>query len=337
MDPKATFDFDNLIIIDLYSGSYNESNIGHEVLNLDKNSVDDNYYGYCPPRDGVVISRFGANSTDEYVNGVLVVYVRKKENSSNREIIAFCTNATVYREGKNNSKLRRFFPDKDGEIKSASYSIVSDNLIDLRSKINKFEIIISDYSVWMFRRQRVYGGTYPDLDEKIISYLEGIISNKNILDNDDDQDEIQNSEPANSGEIENSSKKPLAIVNSSQGKIIAKDSKISKAALKAANYKCTVDPSHTTFITKRNVPYMEGHHLIPCTVTNSEYFLKKFGKNIDCFENIVALCPNCHRELHYSEWKTKQKKISLLYSQFRTSLNKVGIEITESELWGLYR
>jgi hypothetical protein len=330
-------DASKMIIVDLYSGKYNNTNIGHELYNLNKNPFDNNFYGYCPPLDGVVLKHFGAKSTDDFVEGVLVVYVKKKTNSSNREIIAFCTNSTVFNQPQNNNNLCRYFLDKDGIEKSASYSIVSDNLIDLSSKINKFEIKISQYSNSMFRVQRVYGGKYPLLDQLIITYLENIISNMNLLDNDDDQDEIQNSDPANSDEILNSSKKPLSIVNSSQGKIIAKDSKISKSALKESNYLCEVNHNHKTFITKRNVPYMEGHHLIPCTVGNSEYFMEKYNKNIDCFENIVSLCPNCHREIHYGEWTTKSIKLKILFDKYRFKLHNIGVIITENELLRLYK
>lgn len=166
----------------------------------------------------------------------------------------------------------------------------------------------------MFRKQRVYGGKYPELDKEILSYLTTLLTNEILLDNDNDQNEIQNSEPANLIETQRSCIRPLAIVNCSQGKIIAKDSRIAKAALLAADFKCIIDPQHKTYLTKRKVQYMEGHHLIPCTVANSEHFYGRFSKNIDCFENIVSLCPNCHRELHFGEWKAKSEKIKLLFS-----------------------
>lgn len=335
----SIIDQNKFIVIDLYAGSYNIDNIGHELFNLERNPIDGNYYGYCPPRDGIVIEKLGGGKNDKYSDNVLVVYVSKKENSSNREIIAFCLNARVYKTGQSGEKLNRYFTDKDGQKKVATYSIKSDNLFNLKDRYNKFEIKIYDYSKMMFRKQRFYVGKYPDLEKNIIEYIENYLENKDLLDNDDslEQEEIQNSEAASSKEIQDAINKSPSIINSSQGKSIAKNSRISKAALKEANYTCIIDIAHKTFKTKRQIPYMEGHHLIPCTVDNSEFFCNKFGKNIDCMENIVCICPNCHREVHYGEWESKSRKIKMLYKKQKDKLEKVGILLTENELLNLYK
>lgn len=328
-----------MVVVDLYAGSYNEKNTGHELFNLNKNPVDGNFYGYCPPRDGIAISKFGAKNKDEYIDDVLVVYVTKHDKSNNREIIAFCLNAMVFKTGQSGMRLSRNFIDKDGEERVSTYSIKSDNLYNLTSRFNKFEIKINDYSNKMFRKQRFYGGTYSDLDEKIITYIESILENKELLDNDDseEQEEIQKAEPAISEDLQRSADKPLYIVNGNQGKAIAKDSRISKSALIEANYACVINPEHKTFITKQKNPYMEGHHLIPCTVSNSEYFIGKFKKNIDCFENIVCICPNCHREVHYGEWNCKSEKIKIMLKKQQEKMSRVGLLITEEELLNLYK
>ncbi|HEY5588200.1 MAG TPA: HNH endonuclease, partial [Candidatus Paceibacterota bacterium] len=280
----------------------------------------------------------GANRGDNYIDEILVVYVAKKQNSNDREIIAFCLNARVFRTGQSGEELCRNFRD-DGNEKIASYSIQSNNLCDLRERLNKFEIRIKEYNTYMFRMQRVYDRTYPELDTKIITYIESIIGNKDTLDNDnnEEQEEIQNAEVASLVDIKNSGNKPLTIVDSTHGKIISKDSRISKSALIDANYKCVVDPNHTTFLTKHHVPYMEGHHLIPCTVSNSQNFMERFNKNIDCFENIVCLCPSCHRELHYGELGPKSEKIKLIYKKYQLKLDEAGLLITEEELLELYQ
>lgn len=331
-------DVNKLLVVDLYSGEYARKYIGHEDLNLDKNLLDGNYYGYCPPWDGVVISKLGAKKSDEYIDGITVVYVRKKEGSNDREVIGFCQNARVFRNPQSGEELNRFVK-KGEDIKSATYSIKSENLFDLTNSSNKFEIRLKDYKVHMFRRQRFYGGTYPELDEKIISYLEDYLEPKLLLDNDDsdEQEEIQLSEPASKKEIKDSANRALCIVSGKHGKSIAKNSRLSKSSLIQANYTCTVNPNHKTFITKNGVFYMEGHHLIPCTVTNSISFWDKFGKNIDCVENIVCLCPNCHREVHYAEWESKSIVLKAIYKQHKDKLNEAGIIISEEELLSLYR
>jgi 5-methylcytosine-specific restriction protein A len=326
------------VVIDLYAGSYNRDNTGHELFNLTKNPLDGNYYGYCPPRDGIAIKKLGASNNDTFIDDVLIVYVSKKKNSSDREIIAFCLNARVYKTGQSGDQLFRFFPDKNGQTKVATYSVVSDNLFDLKNRKIKFEIKISAFNKLMFRRQRFYPGKYPILEKDILEYIESIIENRILLDNDDiEQEEIQKVESASAKELKNSIIKPPSIVNGSQGKIISKDSRISKAALNEGKYTCIIDSNHTTFKTKYKKQYMEGHHLIPCTVNNSEHYFQKFGKNIDCKENIVCICPNCHREVHYGEWKSKSKMIKLLFAKQQNKLRKVGLTITEKELLNLYK
>lgn len=328
-----------LIVVDLNSGSYAETNIGHELFNLEKNPIDNYYYGYTPPRDVIAIEKLGAKKNDEYTDGVLVVYVSKRKHSSNREIIAFCLNARVYRTGQPGKELNRIFIDNDGQHQVASFTIRSNNLFDLRDLYNKFEININAYNKMMFRKQRFYAGKYPNLEKNIIEYVESIVENSQMLDDDGDfeQEHIHRAEPADSKTIKESVNKPPSIINTNRGKIIAKDSRVSKAALKEADYKCIIDSSHKTFNTRHKIPYMEGHHLIPCTVGNSEFYYQKFNKNIDCLENIVSICPNCHRAIHYGDWDSKSEKLRVLYQKQHKKLEAAGIYITEEELFDLYR
>lgn len=62
-----------------------------------------------------------------------------------------------------------------------------------------------------------------------------------------------------------------------------------------------------TFMSMRNSPYVEFHHLIP--------FSEALGP--DHFLNIFCLCPNCHRKLHFSKEETKK----LLYSSLSRNNN----------------
>ena len=180
-----------------------------------------------------------------------------------------------------------------------------------------------------------------DFPEQLAKFVEkiNILKYKELLDNDDidEQEKIQNTEPATQEEIEDSVNKPLCIVKNGLNEAIGKKSNISKSALKKADYTCQIDPTHKTFITTRGEKYMEGHHLIPCTVKNSKYFEKKFKKNIDCFENIVCICPNCHRAVHFGDWNTKEEMIKMMFIKQSGKLKKVGILITEKELLNLYR
>lgn len=63
--------------------------------------------------------------------------------------------------------------------------------------------------------------------------------------------------------------------------------------------------SQEAFISKSGEPYVEFHHLIPFNGANGP----------DHYLNLFALCPNCHRKLHYIRFEEKQR----LYSSLNTN------------------
>lgn len=73
---------------------------------------------------------------------------------------------------------------------------------------------------------------------------------------------------------------------------------IARWALQRANYKCEINPEHETFIkSSDSKPYVEPHHIIPLSEQ------KNFNLNLDNVENIISLCPNCHRQVHLGKVK----------------------------------
>lgn len=327
------------IVIDLYSGRYTYDRIGHEVLNFEWNSTAQKYLGYCPPHNNIVIQRLGAKRKDTAVSNVMVIYVRKSENTSNREIIGFTDNATIYSPGKDDSENPgRSIKDKDGSIQHCGYCIESDTLYDLRSLPlqEKFIIRIADYNSQMFRKQRFYKGTYKELDEKIIKYLENYLEASTRDEDFIEQDSIQMAFLPKDGGKESYKAEPEYTVGTN-GKAVKKRHYLAKQVLHNSNYKCAVCADHETFPTKYSVPYMEGHHLIPCTPSNAKRFWEKNRTNIDCIENIVCICPNCHRRIHFGSDEEKRKVIEKLYELKKTELQRVDINISLQELTEEYR
>lgn len=315
---------EKLFVVDLYSGSYIEKFIGHELFNLDKNRLDDIYYGYVPPhgyieskcRDrNIDVAKIDKNAKD-FVEGVLVVYVKAMSGSnkkSNKEIIAFCEDATVYREPQSGELLNRKFKDKDGEYKTADYQIKSDNLTNLEKRTPKHIIETAKYNTQIFRGQKSTLSEYPDLKQDVITYIKEI-KEQNIFDQDNwiEQENIQRENPASPEDSDRYGRTPDVIVSTSLGKAIKKRASIAKKVIVDSNYKCLYDESHTTFSTSKGKPYMEGHHLIPCTVTNSKIF--KEQSKLDREENIVSICPTCHRAIHFGCVQTKRKLVEKLYT-----------------------
>ncbi len=106
---------------------------------------------------------------------------------------------------------------------------------------------------------------------------------------------------------------------------------ITKRAVLDSNYLCEFDKGHRTFtsrITRHN--YVEAHHLVPMVLQ------KRFGPSLHVPENIIALCPTCHRLFHHAISYEKGKLVQYFYSRRREQLRERGIEITAAELMQAY-
>lgn len=76
-----------------------------------------------------------------------------------------------------------------------------------------------------------------------------------------------------------------------------------EAALARAEGKCEMpDCTHMLFVRDDDTPYLEVHHINP------------LGENgPDCFENAAALCPHCHRRLHYGKERITNRSMLAAY------------------------
>lgn len=112
---------------------------------------------------------------------------------------------------------------------------------------------------------------------------------------------------------------------------------LAKTVLKNSDYKCEYGilcgEEHKTFKTNARVDYIEAHHLIPMMAQND------FGeKNLDRVENIIGLCPLCHRVAHYGNSEDKIKMLKKLYQNRIDKLRHCEhkIDITFEELINKY-
>ncbi|QJB34619.1 DUF3578 domain-containing protein [Chitinophaga oryzae] len=138
---------------------------------------------------------------------------------------------------------------------------------------------------------------------------------------------IQTATPAqlSDGPISRSSKIPRAPTK------WQRDPSISSEALRRAQYRCEVDSTHTTFISKKNKhQFVEAHHFLPMAMQDN------FPYSIDVPENIIALCPNCHRAFHHGENDYKKELINLFYGERILGLQRRGIDISEDALLKIY-
>jgi len=110
--------------------------------------------------------------------------------------------------------------------------------------------------------------------------------------------------------------------NTVQGSTWTRSPTIKSKSLIKANYLCENDEMHTTFISqKTQKPFMEAHHLIPME------YQDEFEVSIDVPENILSLCPNCHRAFHSSEYNQRESLVRKFFEKRSSDLESREITI----------
>lgn len=106
----------------------------------------------------------------------------------------------------------------------------------------------------------------------------------------------------------------------------------SNAAKTKSQWHCEYDYSHQTFIAKDGHPYVEAHHLIP--MAQQDFF--ELNIDIAPNPNIVALCPTCHRNIHFGQPEAKKQMLQKLFNDRRLEYEALEIPITFQQLLAFY-
>lgn len=102
-------------------------------------------------------------------------------------------------------------------------------------------------------------------------------------------------------------------------------------AKQRSNWKCEYGINHKTFISKSdNNQYMESHHLIPMA------YQGLFEYTIDFADNIICLCPTCHRMIHSATDNVKKDMILKFFKQRQYLYPKYGIKVDIHSLLNMY-
>lgn len=111
-----------------------------------------------------------------------------------------------------------------------------------------------------------------------------------------------------------------------------RDPDMAYTAISYAGFKCENNPSHETFKSAvTSEQFVEAHHLIPME------FQDEYEASIDVPENIISLCPNCHRAFHNSIDKTKTELVKKFFKARKKALFEREIEIDENKLLEYYK
>lgn len=164
--------------------------------------------------------------------------------------------------------------------------------------------------------------------------LDGVV---NFADENEDDYDVRRATPFDSErELKASNERnPELIPGQRENRRYKTDPKIAQTVLKKNEYKCEyariAGEIHNTFVNSRNHKYVEAHHLIPMKAQKD--FLPL---NIDREENIVSLCPTCHRAVHFGNIIEKKKHLKPLYEAKIEKLRAKGIDITFEDLINKY-
>jgi 5-methylcytosine-specific restriction protein A len=110
-----------------------------------------------------------------------------------------------------------------------------------------------------------------------------------------------------------------------------RDPNIAFTALLNANFICENDVTHKTFTSaKGNHQFMEAHHLIPIE------FQDRYENSLDVPENIISLCPNCHRAIHLSQSNFKNEILIKFFEQRINGLIQRGLNVVLEDLLSFY-
>lgn len=188
------------------------------------------------------------------------------------------------------------------------------------------------HSSWKLKSISKISAADAKVIERLKKLLNKITKGESLVDDSDEEVfqesvAIRNPVKLNPGKIKRPNK-----VKSSSGEKYARNPGISKAALEEKKFLCEIDAKHLTFtspVSKQN--FVEAHHLIPMEHQGD------FKYSIDIPENIIALCPNCHRKIHYGIKNDVERMLSKLFnSKMRNMLKTRGIEMSMSKLKKLY-
>lgn len=145
------------------------------------------------------------------------------------------------------------------------------------------------------------------------------------LHNEHKQD-VETHEPLVNGPKEKAAKKQNAV-----GVSYPRNYAESVEAKKRANYSCEISNGHETFKNAADHQnYIEAHHLIPMAA--QDYY--KY--TIDFADNIVTLCPTCHRQIHYAVPDEKAELLEKLFNERQNNYMKYGIDIDLTRLKNFY-
>ena len=109
---------------------------------------------------------------------------------------------------------------------------------------------------------------------------------------------------------------------------VKRDSRVIYDALLNNHFKCYFNDEHITFKTDKFENFVEGHHIIPMG------YQRSFNLNLDIVDNVIPLCPNCHRMIHLAKDEVKRQYLDIIFNKKDKLLSFDNM--TKEDLYELY-
>ncbi len=121
------------------------------------------------------------------------------------------------------------------------------------------------------------------------------------------------------------------------------DKKLRNSALKKSLDTCEIarlkGETHSTFPSRLHEgDYAEVHHLIPMHAQeNDSFIIEDKLISLDQIANLIVLCPNCHRKIHYGRDSDVKPDLELLFEERQEALAKHKLNLEKENLFSFYR
>lgn len=213
--------------------------------------------------------------------------------------------------------------------------IFNDNIDSLNSfdTLNKFEMIVKlpEFKPFNNKTSRFFSATFSCFN-KFLIYENSLAEAQSdeMLTNDFFYVPTSNNEMSYKLATKPELRKNKSVLTS-RGYAYSRNPFESLTAKSRSDWKCELNGKHTTFISSTDrKPFLEAHHLVPM------YVQDKYTNTLDFADNIVPLCPNCHRLVHHSEEKVRKDALAKLYENRKNLYEKHGININLKTLLSFY-
>jgi len=297
----------------------------HEKIKVDKTKDPYEYYIVDSKDQLVVIQPIGTNnSIEDFLKENSTRWAEKKRYEkqwlhSNGAIVLFVKNANIFALG-HITKIEK--TDHEEYPLDYSYNLEQVDYIDYEKVLEIVKPNLGNFRTYQLLDSTTSKKIIDYINSQKIYYLDDNLADVELQNN---ITNINSSEPDSKPQPIKPSK-----VNNDK-KVYPRNLSYAKKALEKANFLCEVDNTHQTFISKAtNKQYVEAHHLIPLQ------FQEEFNYSLDVPANIVSLCPNCHRKLHFASIDDKKRILEKLLENRKDELRKFSIEVNKEELFEIY-